>query len=99
MTITLYETNSEILVVANGDQAWSFIAWGEDMRGKFAADAAAWAAGDWAPNEGDGQSPTFVDDKLREVATWDAEQGLQVLVKPYELGGAARDYLGVHPED
>ncbi|MEU6797030.1 hypothetical protein ABZ907_35515 [Nonomuraea wenchangensis] len=55
--------------------------------------------GDWEPNKDDGQDPTDLDDDLHEVATWNAENVLQLLVKPYELDGAARDYLGVHPEN
>ncbi|MEU4703332.1 hypothetical protein [Nonomuraea dietziae] len=98
--ITLFETNSDILVIAKENEAWTLhIGPWEHMLGMFATDAEAWTAGDWAPNEHDGQNPTEVDDDLREVATWDAERGLQVLVRPDELGGAAQDYLGVHPED
>lgn len=93
MTVTLYETNSEILVIARGDDAWSLFIGGDHMLGQFAADAEAWINGDWEPNEGDGQSPTHLDD-LKEVATWDQDKGLELLVRRDELGGAARDYLG-----
>lgn len=92
MTVTLYETNSDILVIARGDDAWTLQVAGTHMVGRFAADAEAWINGDWEPNEGDGQNPTHLDD-LKEVATWDAENGVTLLVDPDSLGGAAREYL------
>ncbi|MGV9386648.1 hypothetical protein ACWDRB_63360 [Nonomuraea sp. NPDC003707] len=104
--ITLYETNGDPLVITKkaaddaSEEAWTLhIGPWKHFHGAFATDAKAWVEGDWEPNENDGQTPTAVDDDLREVATWDAEQGLQVLVRPDELGGTARDYLGVYPED
>ena len=92
MTVTLYETNSDILVIARGDDAWTLQVAGTHMIGHFAADAEAWINGDWEPNEADGQNPTHLDD-LNEVATWDAENGVTLLVRADSLGGAAREYL------
>ncbi|MGW4412630.1 type II toxin-antitoxin system prevent-host-death family antitoxin [Nonomuraea sp. NPDC004702] len=93
MTVTLYETNSDILVIARGDDAWSLYIGGDHMVGQFAADAEAWVNGDWEPNEGDGQNPTDLGDGLKEVATWDHDNGVTLLVRADSLGGAARDYL------
>ncbi|MCA2229616.1 type I-C CRISPR-associated protein Cas8c/Csd1 [Nonomuraea aurantiaca] len=98
-TVTLLETKADVLVIVMNDQAWTLQIGGDHMLGQFAADAEAWANGDWEPNEHDGQNPTDVDDTLREVATWTRDRGLEVVVRPDELGGAARDYLGVHPEE
>lgn len=91
-TVSLYETNSDILVIARGDDAWTLQVAGTHMVGHFAADAEAWINGDWEPNEGDGQNPTHLDD-LNEVATWDAENGVTLLTRADSLGGAAREYL------
>jgi prevent-host-death family protein len=94
--ITLYETNSDLLVMARGNEAWSMGAPGASpgyLEGTFAQDAQAWAEGDWEPNEGDGQHPTEVDDDLTAVAKWTAE-GVQLLVGRDRIGGAAAAYLG-----
>lgn len=91
-TVTLYETNSDILVIGRGKNAWTLGApHGDYLDGTFAADAKAWLDGDWEPNVGDGQTSTHLDD-LAAVATWGAVDGLQVLVD--SLGGAARIYVG-----
>lgn len=92
MPVTLYETNSDILVIARGDDAWTLHP-GADLAGRFADDAAAWINGDWEPNEGDGQTPTHLDD-LKAVATWSPRTGLALTVRRDSLGGAARDYIG-----
>jgi prevent-host-death family protein len=91
MTVTLYETNSDLLVIARGDNAWTLHP-GDDLLGQFAAHAAAWSTGDWEPNEDDGQTRADLDG-LKEVAKWDADNGLTLLVGADSLGRAAREYL------
>jgi prevent-host-death family protein len=93
IAVTLYETNSDILVIARGDNAWSLLIGGDHMLGQFAADAKAWTKEQWEPNEGDGQNPTHTDD-LKAVATWEPGKGVTLLVREDSLGRAARDYLG-----
>jgi antitoxin (DNA-binding transcriptional repressor) of toxin-antitoxin stability system len=92
MSVTLYETNSDLLVIARGKDAWSLHLAGDHMEGMFAQDAAAWINGEWEPSEGDGQSPTSTDD-LTAVATWDEERDVTLLVLADSLGAAAREYL------
>ncbi len=95
--ITLYETNSDLLILAKGAAAWDMGAPGASLgylEGTFAEDAAAWASGaSWEPNEGDGQHPTEIDDDLTAVATWDPEHGVRLLVDRESLGDAAEIYL------
>lgn len=93
MTVTLYETNSDLLVMARGDSAWSIGPATLDMAGGFTEDASAWIGGDWEPNEADGQTPTHTDD-LTAVAEWSAEKGLHLLVDEERIGGAATIYIG-----
>jgi prevent-host-death family protein len=95
MTVTLYETNSDLLVLARGDDAWEMGAPDRDyLNGSFASDAKAWLDGDWEPHENDGQSPSNWDlDDLTAVAECDAE-GVRLLVDVHRLGGAAEMYLG-----
>lgn len=92
-TVTLYETNSDLLVVARGDQAWNWGPATPDMEGKFAEDARTWVAGDWQPGEVNGQTPTHIDDDLTAVAERSAEGVLRLLVDAERIGGAARVYL------
>ena len=90
--VTLYETNSGLLVAAKDGQAWSLgVPHGDYLNGDFAADAEAWADGDWEPSDSDGQTPTSVDD-LTPVAEW-GDQGVRLLVEADKLGAAARIYL------
>lgn len=90
--VTLYETNSDILVVARDGQAWSLGApAGDYLNGTFTQDAQSWVKGDWEPNEGDGQTPTTTDD-LTPVAVW-VPGGVRLLVEADQLGGSARIYL------
>lgn len=94
--ITLYETNSDLLVMARDGVAWDMGAPGASpgyLEGTFADDAQAWADGVWDPNTGDGQMPTELDDGLTAVATWDKNQGVRLLVDREDLGGAAKVYL------
>ncbi|GIH70364.1 hypothetical protein [Sphaerimonospora thailandensis] len=94
MTVTLYETNSDILVIAKDGQAWSLgTPSGDYLNGTFAADAKAWTDGDWEPNENDGQTPTTLSDDIPPVAEWTAD-GVRLLVRRDQLGGAANTYLG-----
>lgn len=94
--ITLYETNSDLLVMAHGDDAWSMGAPdNEYLNGTFAEDAEAWATGAWRPTEADGQSPTHIDDDLTAVAEWSITTGgVRLLVEEDRLGGAAKIYTG-----
>ena len=90
--ITLFETNSDAVVISNGVEAWNLGPVTPDMEDTFAADARAWEAGEWQPNEVDGQTPTTTDD-LTPVATY--ENGVVSLsVVEDALGGGARVYLG-----
>jgi len=93
MTVTLYETNSDLLILARGDDAWDIGAPDNDyLNGSFATDAKAWIDGDWEPNENDGQTPTNLED-LTAVAEW-TPAGVRLLVAVEQLGGAAEMYLG-----
>lgn len=95
MTVTLFETNSDLLVIAKDNEAWSLHLAGDHMEGTFAKDAEAWASGEWEPNEADGQSPTDIDDDLTAVAEWTAADGVRLLDTGHDtLGGAAKDYIG-----
>lgn len=94
--ITLYETNSDLLILARNAVAWSMGAPGASpgyLEGTFAEDAQAWADGDWEPGESDGQQPTEIGDDITAVATWDKDQGMRLLVDHENLGGAAKVYL------
>lgn len=94
MSVTLYETNSDLLVIAKGNEAWSLHLAGDHMEGMFAKDAEAWVEGDWEPNEADGQNPTTIDDDLTPVAEWTVS-GVRLLdTRRDNLGAAAKDYLG-----
>lgn len=91
--VTLYETNSDLLVIARDGQAWSLHApAGDYLNGTFTQDAQAWVEGDWEPDEGDGQTPTTITDDLTPVAVW-VPGGVRLLVEADRLGGAARIYL------
>lgn len=93
MIITLYETNSDVLVLARGAVAWSMGAPDRDyLNGSFAEDAEAWHQGQWEPGQSSGQVPTWVGDDLTPVATWDAD-GVHLLVGLPDMGAAARIYL------
>ncbi|MFN2636930.1 MAG: type II toxin-antitoxin system Phd/YefM family antitoxin [Gemmatimonadaceae bacterium] len=95
MTVTLFETNSDLLVIAKGNEAWSLHLAGDHMEGMFAKDAEAWISGDWEPSEADGQSPTDIDDDLTAVAEWTALGGVRLLDTGRDnLGAAAKDYIG-----
>jgi hypothetical protein len=101
-TITLYETNSDLLVMARDAIAWDFGAPGASpgyLEGTFADDAKAWATGAWDPNTGAGQMPTEIDDDLTAVATWREDEGVRLLVDRETLGGAAEVYLYGRTED
>jgi hypothetical protein len=94
--ITLYETNSDLLILARNAVAWDMGAPGASpgyLEGTFAEDAEAWATDVWDPNTGDGQMPTEIGDDLTAVATWDKDQGVRLLVDRENLGGAAEIYL------
>lgn len=95
--ITLYETNSDLLILARDGKAWDMGSPGASpgyLEATFAADAQAWAEGDWIPSEGDGQHPTEVGDDVTAVAQWTAGQGVRLLVHHEQLGGAAATYIG-----
>lgn len=92
-TVTLYETNSQILVFSNGIQAWALDEVPRYLEGKFGDDAKAWIEGDWEPSENDGQIPTLVTDDLTAVAMCDSG-GVTLLVEADRLGGAAEAYIG-----
>jgi hypothetical protein len=73
--IDLHENNSGGLIAVKDDgEAWTlgFNGMEAQFRGKFAEDAAAWAGGDWEPNENDGQRPADPDwaDFCEHVAVW-----------------------------
>lgn len=92
--VTLYETNAD-LVLAQLDAGviWQMGPVTPDMYGTFAATAAAWIAGEWEPNEADGQSPGTADG-IVPVAAWrDAAQDVTLLAPWAEIGGAARLWL------
>ncbi|WP_329431065.1 hypothetical protein OG339_48755 (plasmid) [Streptosporangium sp. NBC_01495] len=97
--ITLYQTNDDLLIIAEGDQAWSLgVPDGDHLTGgTFVRDAEALAEGDWEPTEADGQASTMLDD-CTAVATWDAENGLCLLTSYDALGAAAKGYLGPQPK-
>lgn len=99
-TITLYETNSDIVFAQlNDGPIWALGAVTPDMHGNFATDAMAWCDGDWEPSENDGQRITLTDDGLRAVAVWDGtEQGTTYPVSQDSIGAPACLYiLGVAP--
>lgn len=97
-TVNLYEDNAGHLFLhrLSDDTAWSLGT--EPTDGAFAKDAAAWVAGEWEPNENDGQTPVPLDalDGLEHIATW-RPRGVQLIdgaVGP-AAGGAGRAYLGL----
>lgn len=92
MTVTLYETNGDTLVIARDDEAWGLGAITPDFAGYFGLDARAWIDGDWDPSDSDGQVRTSADG-LTAVATYDHKNGVRLLVPRGGLGAAARIYL------
>ena len=99
-TIDLYEDNGGNLIVAKDDgQPWllGFNGLDPEFAGQFARDAAAWAAGEWEPNEGDGQSPTDADyPTCNHVAEWRDGAVRVVRLGPDPVAGfSARGYLGI----
>lgn len=68
-TITALTDNSGSVYLSNNGQIWAFGPVTEDLKGRFAELAAEWASGEWAPNEGDGQTPATADG-LEVLATW-----------------------------
>jgi hypothetical protein len=68
-TVELYEDNAGAVYLHRGNETWSLGPVTADMSGQFAEDAAAWVAGDWEPNDNDGQTPTNLDG-LTHIATW-----------------------------
>jgi hypothetical protein len=94
----LYEDNAGgLCAIMNDAQFWQLGFNGLDpqFRGKFAGDAAAWAAGDWEPNEGDGQTPV-ADFAGEHVAQW--QDGVITVTRrgPGPVAGfSAQGYLGL----
>jgi hypothetical protein len=73
--VDLYENNGGGLTAAKDDgQPWhlGFNGLEAQFRGKFKEDAAAWAAGEWEPNENDGQQRADADwrEFCEHVAVW-----------------------------
>jgi hypothetical protein len=67
--VGLYEDNAGAVYVGKDGETWGLGPVTADMAGEFAQLAAAWASGDWEPNEGDGQVPADLDG-LVHIATW-----------------------------
>lgn len=90
--ITLFETNSDSVVISNGVEAWSLGPVTPDMAGVFPVDARAWVTGEWEPNEADGQTPATTEG-LTAVATF--EDGVVSFSVPRDaLGAGAATYVG-----
>jgi hypothetical protein len=96
--IKLYESPSDaIYLQADDGQVWDLGTEPADRPGGFAADAAGWLTGRWEPNEQDGHVRTDTT-RLQLVATWSRAGGVQYIVRPDEIGGAQRAYLGLADE-
>jgi hypothetical protein len=67
--VGLYEDNAGAVYLHREEHTWRLGPVTADMAGRFAADAAGWVAGDWEPNEDDGQVPTDLDG-LTHIASW-----------------------------
>jgi hypothetical protein len=101
-TVYLYEDNGGGLHAQLGDgPRWDFgvcgAVYGPDPR-MFLRDAIAWLAGQWEPNEGDGQHLSgdgFPAEGDKLIATCD-ERGTTVIREHGEpvAGGSGRAYLG-----
>lgn len=104
--IDLYEDNGGNLIAAKDDgQPWLLGFNGQDpeFAGKFGRDAAAWAAGEWEPGEGDGQSQSGTGyETCQHVARW--QDGTVTLtldeVSRQPLAGfSASGYIGRTDDD
>jgi hypothetical protein len=73
MSVTLYATNSDLLVIARDQDAWSLGPLLSEMHGAFREDARTWLEGEWAPSEAGGQTAAALDG-LRAVATCDGQE-------------------------
>lgn len=93
--VMIWETNSDLIYAQlNGEPIWFFGPVTPDMYGKFREDATAWAAGEWEPNEGDGQHEIESAEGLTAVAVLDTST-MEVFYPggPDQLGAAARLWL------
>lgn len=89
--IRLYKSNSDAFYLqADDGPVWDM--GNSPDPGAFAADAAAWADGEWEPDEQSNVMTT--DEGLTLVATWDPVNGVQIVVDPDNIGGSQEDYLG-----
>lgn len=97
-TIRIYEDNAGAVYLERNGEVWALGPVTPDMYGHAESDAAGWHAGDWAPNENDGQKPATTDG-LDVIAEWTPGYGLSIAAyidRPglaAGMGGAA--YLGV----
>lgn len=91
-TVTLYETNSDSVVISNGSESWSIGPVTPDLAGHFYQDAVSWLRIDWEPNEADGQTPAPTEG-LTAVAECTEAEGIRTLVDSEKIGAGARSYI------
>ena len=99
-TVTIYEDNAGGITLARGTDAWGLV-WPD--RGAAEADCAAWLAGEWSPNESDGQvrqdwerfetSLHLDHDTTHVIAVYSRGGGL--VLGPDPVGGGGASYLGI----
>jgi hypothetical protein len=95
-TIELYEDNAGAVYLHRDGRTWGLGPVTPDMNGAFPPDAAAWASGDWDPNEDDGQSPFDDTENLTHIATW-CDGIIRVITTQWGervAGGGGDAYIG-----
>lgn len=92
--VKLYEDNADSLYLqADDGPVWNVGTEPVERDGRFCDDAATWIAGDWKPNERDGQTRTG-EAGLRLLVTWTTTGGLQHIVRPdASMGATAAAYI------
>lgn len=89
---TCYESNSDaVYIQADDGPVWDM---GNDVS-DFVTDVSTWLDGEWEPGEHNGQTRTTTDG-LTPIATWSANDSLQLLVERDQFGGTAEGYISDH---
>lgn len=94
--VSIHEDSSGAVYLTRDGVTWALGPVTPDMYGQAARTAWAWCAGDWEPNEGDGQ--TRADDTdLTLIATWHTVGSLLIETDQHGepvAGAGGRAYLG-----
>lgn len=97
-TIRIYEDNAGAVYLERNGVAWSLGQITPDMYGNAESDAQDWHAGEWEPNETDGQTPADTAG-LDVIAEWTPGYGLSIAAyidRPGLAAGAeGAAYLGI----